>query len=157
MIVETAVPRDIPALTQLRLAYLEDDLGPIEPQTRNALELSIPLYLEKHLGTDLTAYVAREGSEIAACAFLLVVEKPPNPDFTVKRTGTVLNVYTRPEYRRHGYARQVMERLLEDAAQQDICLVELNATEDGYPLYRSVGFTDMVNQYRPMKWTMERK
>lgn len=157
MIFETAHDRDIPALTELRLAYLDEDMGPLQPSAREALERSIPLYLERRLGSDLSAYVARKGSVIAACAFLLVVEKPPNPDFIVKRTGTVLNVYTRPEYRRHGYARKVMELLLEDAARQNVSLIELNATEKGYPLYRSVGFTDAVNKYRPMKWTMERK
>lgn len=157
MIFETANNRDIPALTKLRLAFLDEDMGPLQPSAREALGRSIPLYMEKHLNDGLFAYVAREGSVIAACAFLLVVEKPPNPDFIVKRTGTVLNVYTRPEYRRHGYARQVMELLLEDAARRDVSLIELNATEKGYPLYRSVGFTDAVNKYRPMKWTMERK
>ena len=57
-------------------------------------------YYEKHLDDDFTAFIATENCEIVSSVFLLVVEKPCSPVFPTGRTGTVLNVYTKPEYRR---------------------------------------------------------
>ena len=65
----------------------------------------------------------------------------------------MLNVYTRPDCRRKGYARQVMKALLADADKLGLSVVELKATDDGYPLYLSVGFKDDVSEYRHMKWS----
>lgn len=50
-----------------------------------------------------------------SCCFLLITEKPANPSFVSGRTGTVLNVYTKPEYRRLGIARSLMRELLAEA------------------------------------------
>ena len=150
--IELARPSDIDALVALRLAYLEADHGALDAETAAALARALPGYFRDHLGRDLFCYVARDGAEIAACAFLLVVEKPPNLSFMNGRTGTVLNVYTRPEYRRRGLARDVMRRLIDDARVLELSVIDLKATDAGVPLYRSVGFTDDVNKYHPMQW-----
>lgn len=96
-------------------------------------------------------YVARAGEDIASCAFLLVVEKPMSPSFITGKTGTVLNVYTKPEYRHRGYAKKLITMMLEEAALRDISVVELKSTEDGYSLYKSVGFEDVKSNYYNMK------
>ena len=93
-----------------------------------------------HLDKDLFIYVIRDGQNIVSCAFLLIVEKPMSPAFINGRTGMVLNVYTCPSYRRKGCAKKIMEALLAEAKKKKISVIELKATEDGYPLYRSVGF-----------------
>lgn len=71
------------------------------------------------------------------------------------KTGTVLNVYTKPQCRHHGYAKELMNMLLEDAAAMGLCVVELKATEDGYSLYKSIGFADSVSRYHQMEWRNE--
>ena len=68
------------------------------------------------------------------------------------KTGIVLNVYTCQSYRRRGYAKKIMEILLEEAKRMELSVVELKSTEDGYSLYRSIGFTDDGSRYRMMKW-----
>ena len=45
-----------------------------------------------------------------------------------------------------------MEALLEEAKRLELSVVELKSTEDGYPLYRSVGFMDVGSRYHMMKW-----
>jgi predicted acetyltransferase len=75
-----------------------------------------------------------------------------SPAFINGRTGTVLNVYTYPQYRKQGYAKMIMKALLDDAKEMKLSVIELKATEAGYPLYRSVGFTDDVSGYHLMKW-----
>lgn len=148
---EKAALSDIPALTDLRIAYLQEDLGAIAKDDLHSIRAALPVYFEKHLNNDLMAYVAREAGAIVSCAFLLIVEKPMSPAFITGKTATVLNVYTLPEHRRKGYAKKLMTMLLEDAKALEVSTVELKATEDGYPLYRSLGFEEAVVKYHSMK------
>lgn len=150
---ERAAPADAEELVGLRLAYLAEDLGPLRAADADALRERLPGYFARHLDRDLFVFAVRDGERIAAVAFLLVSEKPMSPRFLNGRTGTVLNVYTRPAFRRRGYGRAVMEALLAQARAMDLCTVELKATEDGVPLYRAVGFADSTAEYRLMKWT----
>ena len=143
---------DIPELTELRLLYLTEDLGELSETDADAIRKTLPGDLQAHLNKDLFVYVLRDSGRIAACAWLLVVEKPMSPRFLNGKTGTVLNVYTRPAFRRRGYGRAVMEALLADAREMELCTVELKATEDGVPLYKAVGFEDDSSEYRLMKW-----
>ncbi len=149
---ELATPEDIGELTELRLLYLAEDLGALGGAEAGAIRERLPAYFRRHLGTDLSVIVLRERTEIASCAFLLTVEKPMSPRFLNGRTGTVLNVYTRPDRRRRGYGRAVMERLLARARELELCCVELKATEAGVPLYRAAGFADSASEYLLMKW-----
>ena len=147
-----AVSADIPQLIDLRIEYLKEDLGNIEESMETALRRDLRGYFEKHLNSDMHAYIASEGEKAASCALLLIVEKPMSPSFPNGRTGTVFSVYTRPEFRRKGAARKVMNMLLEDAVKNEVCVVELKATKDGYPLYKSLGFTESGTEYTQMKW-----
>ena len=153
MIFEKATIKDINGLTDLRLAYLQEDLGVIT--NKELIQESLPGYYEKHLNKDLMVYVARDEEDIVSCAFLLIVEKPMSPSFITGKTGTVLNVYTKPEYRNKGYAKKLMTMMLEDATAQDVSIIELKATEDGYSLYKSVGFEDVVVKYHNMKIVLQ--
>lgn len=151
MIFEKAVVQDINALTDLRITYLQEDLGEISGADLKVIKASLPIYYEKHLNKDLMIYIARGEENIVSCAFLLIVEKPMSPSFITGKTGTVLNVYTKPEYRNKGYAKRLMTMLLEDATEHGLSVIELKSTEEGYPLYKAVGFEEVVAKYHNMK------
>ena len=151
MIFDKATLKDIGVLTDLRIAYLNEDLGVISDENLELMKLTLPSYYTKHLNKDLMVYVARDEEDIVACAFLLIVEKPMSPSFITGKTGTVLNVYTKPEYRKKGYAKKLMTMMLEGVKAQGLSVIELKATEDGYSLYKSVGFEDVVAKYHNMK------
>ncbi len=153
MNVERATTDDIAELVELRLAYLTEDSGPLDRDVADSIARALPGYYLERLGRDLFVYVVREGGAIASCAFLLVVHKPMSPAFPTGRTGTVLNVYTRPAWRRRGMARALMEAMLDDAREMGLSVVELKATDDGRPLYLKVGFVDDTSKYHNMKWT----
>lgn len=152
MIFEKATINDISKLVTLRIAYLEEDDGAMDNDVLLLIKTNLPDYFAKHLNNDITAYIARDKKEIIACAFLLVIEKPLSPTFITGKTGTVLNVYTQPDYRRKGYAKCLMKMLLSDAVDMNVSVIELKATEYGYNLYKSLGFEDMVTKYHLMKW-----
>ena len=152
MTVEKAGTEDVEALVKMRLNYLIEENGSLDAQDLATIRKELPGYFQVHLDKDLFVYVIRDGQTIVSCAFLLIVEKPMSPAFINGRTGIVLNVYTCPAYRRRGCARRIMEALLSEAKRMEISVIELKATADGYPLYRSVGFQEDISRYRIMKW-----
>ena len=152
MNVERAGVDDIDALVKLRLDYLCEDHGSLSEDDRTVIRRDLPGYFQAHLEKDLFVYVIREGHAIVSCAFLLIIEKPMSPSFINGKTGTVLNVYTCPSARRKGYAGAVMRTIISDAKEKDLSVIELKSTEDGYRLYRSVGFTDDRSRYHMMNW-----
>ena len=152
MDVETADIRDIDALVDLRLAYLREDLGLRDGAEKEAIREGLPDYYRAHINRDLFVYVIRDGRDIVSCAFLLIIEKPMSPSFITGKTGTVMNVYTSPSYRRRGLAGRIMRKLIDGAKEKDVSVIELKSTDDGYSLYKSVGFTDDRPKYHLMKW-----
>ena len=93
MTFEKATIKDIDVLTNLRLAYLQDDLGNICDEDLGILQDTLPAY----------------------------------------------------------YSKQLMTMMLEDAAKLGVSVIDLKATEAGYPLYKSVGFEDVIAKYHNMK------
>ena len=150
--VERAHISDIASLTALRLEFLQEDHGELSEELKTKLTKALPPYFEKNLNRNIFCYLVREQEEVVSCAFLLVVEKPANPMFITGKTGTVLNVYTKPLFRHKGYAKSIMKTLLQDAANLNLSFVDLKATDAGYGLYKSIGFTDDGSKYRSMTW-----
>ena len=150
--VERAHISDIASLTALRLEFLQEDHGELSEELKTKLTKALPPYFEKNLNRSIFCYLVREKEEVVSCAFLLVVEKPANPMFITGKTGTVLNVYTKPLFRHKGYAKSIMKTLLQDAANLNLSFVDLKATDAGYGLYKSIGFTDDGSKYRSMTW-----
>ena len=152
MEVQKAQISDIDALVDLRIRYLTEDHGGLGTQDAETIAEKLPEYFRAHLGRDLFCYIVRDGEDIVSCAFLLTVEKPMSPAFINGKTGTVLNVYTRPAHRHKGYAGLIMKELISDARKMALCTIELKATDAGYSLYRAAGFANDVSKYHLMKW-----
>lgn len=155
--VERASIADIASLTELRLAYLQEDSDELKADVIKKLKQDLPTYFERNLNQSIFCYLIREMGEVVSCAFLLIVEKPTSPAFLTGKTGTVLNVYTKPMYRHRGFAKKIMTTLLQDAVEKSLSVVELKSTDDGYHLYKSVGFKDDISKYHFMKWYNEQR
>ena len=142
---------DLDSLVGMRIAYLLEDYGTIPQEQLTKISEKLPVYFRKHLNNDLFVYAAKSENEIVSCCFLIVTEKPSNPAFINGAVGTVLNVYTKPEYRRKGLAGRLLKMLLADSEKMGLDFVELKATDSGYDLYKSIGFEDVVSKYHNMK------
>ena len=138
-------------LTEIRMEYLLEDFPGMSADQAEHIRAGLPGYYAEHLGRDFFAYIAWDGGKIRGSAFLVVNEMPPNSNFPNGRTGTVLNVYVEPEYRRQGIAKVLMELLISDAKTMGLDYIELKASADGYPLYKKLGFKDSVSSFRPLK------
>ncbi|MCM1022558.1 MAG: GNAT family N-acetyltransferase [Prevotella sp.] len=155
-IFEKAGIEDLDTLVKLRTAYILEDNWAVPREKLSIISEKLPDYFREHLNGDCFAYTAKYGGETVSCCILVVSEKPPNLGFMNGIVGTVMNVYTKPEYRRKGLAGKLMKTLLADAEKMELDFVELKATEEGYGLYKSLGFEDTVSKYHNMKIAFNR-
>ena len=155
MVFEKAKIEDICDLVNLRIEYLLEDYGEIPQAKLSLIANNLPSYYTNHLNKDLIVFVCRNENQILGCCFLCISEKPSNPSFINGRTGTVMNVYTRPQFRRRGIARELMKLLLAESKRNNLDFVELKATDSGYSLYKALGFEDVVSKYHNMKYNID--
>ena len=154
IIYDTANKEDIDELVRLRIAYMIDDFGSITDYEKEAMEKQLPDFFQRKLGTELVAFVARDAKDekkLVSVAYLLIMEKPANPFFPNGLDSEVLSVYTEEEYRGKGICTQLMKNLVEYAKEEEVCRIDLIATEDGYPIYKKIGFEDKVSKYHDMR------
>ena len=151
MVFEKANFDDMDQLVKLRIEYLSEDFGDIPKDQLTHISENLPSYYRKHLNSDLFVYICRADDDIVSCCFLCVTEKPSSPSFLNGKVGSVLNVYTKPEYRRKGIAGKLLKMLLSDSEKMGLDHIELKATDSGYNLYRSIGFEDVASKYHNMK------
>ena len=102
---------------------------------------STKLYIQRHFDDDsLISYIALDDDTIVASCILCIYETLPTPDCLNGKCGLLLNVYTLINYRRQGLALELLKRLIEEAKQLGVGKIQLDYTQDGYPLYVKLGF-----------------
>lgn len=93
-----------------------------------------------HTGEYLAWFAVTPDGSIAAGLGLWLMDWPPHMVGPGARRGNILNVYTSAEYRRQGLARRLMETALEWCRAHGIRAVILHSSDEGRPLYESLGF-----------------
>lgn len=78
--------------------------------------------------------------EVAAGLGLWLMDWPPHMLGPGRWRANILNVYTRPESRRNGLARRLVEKSLEWCRANGVSTVILHSSVDGRSLYESLGF-----------------
>ena len=73
---------------------------------------------------------------------ITVLPWPPGPRYFGGRLAFVYNVYTDPPHRRRGLARLVMDAIHTFCREAGITSLALNASGDGQPLYKSLGYVE---------------
>ena len=151
IIFDEATKEDINELVRMRIAYMKDDFGSVSEHERKCMESQLPDYFERKLGTELVAFVAKDGERIVSVAYLHIIEMPANSILLNGLYGEVLSVYTEPEYRGRGLCSTLMRNLVEYGKKRGLGRIDLSATDEGYPIYAKVGFKDKEHRYRDMR------
>lgn len=151
IILTEATKEDIDELVRMRIEYMKDDFGSVSAEEKAAMEKQLPDYFSRKLGTELVAFVAKDGDRIVSVAYLHIIEMPANSMLLNGLFGDVLSVYTEPEYRGQGLCTKLMRNLIEYGRNKGLGRIDLKATEQGYPIYAKVGFEDTETRYRQMR------
>ena len=146
-----ATKDDIDELIRLRIAYMIDDFGSVSEEERAGMEKQLPDYFSRKLGTELIAFVAKEGDRIVSVAYLHIIEMPANSVLLNGLYGEVLSVYTEPDYRGKGICTKLMKNLVEYGKNIGLGRIDRSATDEGYPIYARIGFKDKEHRYRDMR------
>ncbi len=96
---------------------------------------------EFFLNGEQTTVLAYDGETAAGCATICYVSLMPTFDHPTGRRAHIMNVYMNEDYRRQGIAGQMMNVLLEEARERGVTYVDLDATDMGKPLYKTLGFS----------------
>ncbi|QKW18789.1 GNAT family N-acetyltransferase [Kitasatospora sp. NA04385] len=110
---------------------------------------------------DHPAFVIGGPDRLIACAAATITRSVPGPDH-LGLYAHIHTVYTAPDFRRRGCARTAVQALLDFLTAQGCGLITLNATDDGAPLYRALGFMPngramRLIQARPTPWNRPRQ
>lgn len=151
MIYKKANISNLNELIQMRIEYLLEDFGELSPNKILEIQNNLNNYFLHNLNKNCLIYIAKDDN-IVSTAFLVITEKPSNPNFLTGRVGTVMNVYTKEEYRKQGIATRLMEMLLNEAKRLNLDYVELKSTKQGYTLYKKLGFKENQSKYLDLKY-----
>ena len=112
-------------------------------------EYYVPWLAERLSNGNYTGILVEYEQAVIAGAGLWVAIGAPLPTLQSSdlRRANIVNVYTHPDHRRKGLARQMMTQLLDIARQEGYPVAQLHASNAGRPLYESMGFNN-TNEFR---------
>ena len=108
-------------------------------------------YYHRHMadGT-FVSWLAVDGDKIVGTSGMSFVEKPPYFSCPSGRIGLLSSMYTDPNYRRLGIAKDLLSRVVEEARSYGCGSVQITASDMGVLLYTDFGFVKNGNfmQYK---------
>ena len=96
-------------------------------------------YFEKG---DHTTVLAMDGKRVIGCASICYMYIMPTFDHPTGKRAHLMNVYTMKEWQRQGIARKMVSMLIDEAWKRGVTEISLDATEEGRPLYKKLGFVE---------------
>ena len=103
-------------------------------------------YYNRHLadGT-FVSWLALDGEKIIGTSGMSFVEKPPYFSCPTGRIGLLSSMFTEPSYRRMGIARELLDRVVNEAREYGCGAVHITASDMGVKLYTAYGFVHNGN------------
>ena len=142
-----ATPEDIDLLVRTRIEVLRAANGLTGTTDMSEVEKQSSEYYEKALADDThTAYLVFFFFLFIGTGGISYYRVMPTYHNPTGRKGYIMNMYTRPEYRRKGIAFHTLDLLVRDARKKGITFVSLEATTAGRPLYEKYGFSGMKDE-----------
>ena len=133
---------DIPEIARQRRRMCED-MNYTDAEILSAMEAATADYLKKAIPEgSFRSWLAFDNGRVVAGGAVVIVPWPSHAYDLECRRASILNVYTEPDYRRRGIARQIMETMIAWCKRQGFARVTLHASEQGRHLYESLGFVD---------------
>lgn len=147
LIYQKAGIADLDILTDLRAEVLRAANGLPSSTDMSEVKRQTRCYYQRALLDDThAAYLVWDGGRVVGAggvSFFQVMPTYHNPSGT---NAYIMNMYTRPEYRRRGIARKTLDLLVQEARDRGVAAISLEATAMGRPLYEAYGFIPMEHE-----------
>ena len=146
-----ATKEEIDALIELRIKQLTDEYtasGRIPPKDVD-IETALRDYYEEHMedGT-FVSWLAYDGDRIVGTSGMSFVDKPPYFTNLSGGIGLLSSMYTDPDYRRMGIARELLDHVVGEAKDHGCGTIHITASDMGAKLYKAYGFKHNDNFFQ---------
>lgn len=103
-------------------------------------------YYNRHMaeGT-FVSWLAVDGDKIIGTSGMSFIEKPPYFSCPNGKIGLLSSMFTVNEYRRQGIAKELLERIVNEAKEYGCGCVQITASDMGVLLYTDFGFVKNGN------------
>ena len=145
-----AQKNDIDAVVDLRLNYFCEVYEHFSDDEKALLKNNNISFLHKELGKTCFVSIAIENGKVLSSAYMSVYLRAPNRGCSSGAFGEIYGVYTHNDHRGMGLATKCIKHLMDVAVKKGIKSIKLGASDDGYPLYKKLGFTDEKSGYKQM-------
>ena len=139
--------KDLETFISMRIIQLREEGATDEMDLSPAL---MDYYLRHLANGTFVSWLALDGDKIIGTSGMSFVEKPPYFGCPTGRIGLLSSMYTNPDYRRKGIARELLRRVVEEARAYGCGTVQITASDMGVLLYSDFGFVKNKNfmQYK---------
>lgn len=138
---KTATLQDLDVLTEIRIeVLLAANQLPPDTDMREVKAQSRAYYQQALQNASHTAILVFDGDAFIAAGGVSYYQVMPTYHNPTGKKAYIMNMYTRPAYRRRGIARKTLDLLVQDARKKGITSISLEATAMGRPLYEQYGF-----------------
>lgn len=134
---------DIDKLIEFRVEFLEEIQDfPLNMEIEIFRKSLKAFFLDKMKSNKFVTWLAEIDNEIIATSGLSFLQKPPHFINMTGKFAYIMNMYTKPKWRRKGIGLALLEKLIKEIKIKGIKSVVLHATPFGRPLYEKYGFRE---------------
>jgi len=145
--VRAASSKDLPRIVELKLAMFRES-GHAHLLAPNADSVILADYERLYANAEAQHFVGCSAGHPVACAGAFLKSDLPFRYFSPSSYGFVGDVYTDPEFRRAGLAKQLSEEVLAWLEAKGVRMVRLLASAQGRSLYEKLGFVPSEEMVR---------
>jgi GNAT superfamily N-acetyltransferase len=134
---------ELETFIDMRINQLTEEYTSTGREVPKGVDLKSALldYYHRHMsdGT-FVSWLAMDGDKIIGTSGMSFVEKPSYFTCTSGKLGLLSSMYTNPDYRRMGIAKELLDRVVNEARNYGCGAVHITASDMGVKLYTAYGF-----------------
>ncbi len=139
--------KELNTFIEMRIDQLREEGAKEEIDLAPALKQ----YYMRHMadGT-FVSWLAFDGNKIIGTSGMSFVEKPPYFGCPSGKIGLLSSMFTNPDYRRKGIAKELLSHVVNEAREYGCGTIQITASDMGVKLYTDFGFVHNENfmQYK---------
>ena len=125
-------------IRQLTEEYVSEDRS--VPENVDLKSALFDFYHRHMADGTFVSWLAMDGDKIVGTSGMSFVEKPPYFTCPSGKLGLLSSMFTDPDYRRLGIAKELLHRVVEEARAYGCGAVHITASDMGVKLYTAYGF-----------------
>ena len=130
-------------IIEMRISQMTEEytsVGKTVPEDVNLEKALRDFYVKNLAAGTYVSWLAFDGDRIVGTSGMSFAEKPPYFSCPSGKLGILSSMYTDPDYRRMGIAKELLGRVVEEAREYGCGCVQITASDMGVLLYTDFGF-----------------